>query len=194
LNLPIYLIQSVLIPTIAESLIPPRGEVYLIQHLCDKVHQWLAACWWYSPGQTCIQQLRPNFRFRSTMIRILLLPEDILLDNMAVALYWSCVFVMTDILIGTIMYRIPQMLLLMSRMKNDCLIVVKWYDGIGLVDLWCLWQLSTIFQLYCGCQFYWWRKPMYPEKATDLSKVIDNRSHNVVSSTPRHERGSNSHL
>jgi hypothetical protein len=34
------------------------------------------------------------------------------------------------------------------------------------------------------------RKPEYPEKTTDLSQVIDKLS--VVSSTPRHERGSNS--
>ena len=39
--------------------------------------------------------------------------------------------------------------------------------------IWCLTSLSTIFQLYHGCKFYWWRKPEYPEKTTDLPQVID---------------------
>jgi len=63
--------------------------------------------------------------------------------------------------------------------------VISWWSVLleWVVGLWCLKTLSTIFQLYRGGQFYWWRKS---EKTIDLPQV-NFITYNVVSNTPRHE-------
>ena len=36
---------------------------------------------------------------------------------------------------------------------------------------------NELFQLYRGVQFYWWRKPEYPQKTIDLAQITDKIYH-----------------
>ena len=73
-----------------------------------------------------------------------------------------------------------------SIMCNQCLSPQKlWVWTPFMVCLFYLFDgVSTIFQLYRGSQFYWWKKPKDPEKTTDLSQVNDKLYHIMLYTSP----------
>lgn len=67
---------------------------------------------------------------------------------------------------------------------------IRWWR----MDFGWLMPLSTIFELYCGHQFYMWKKREDPENTSDLSQVTDTFYHIHVIVSPFLGRESDTHL
>ena len=82
-------------------------------------------------------------------------------------------------------------------MKSSAIYTPNAYEVIcRVVTIGCLTVLSTIFSYIVAVSFNGGGNRRTQRKPTNLSQVTDKLyiQHNVVSRTPRHERGSNSKL
>jgi len=63
----------------------------------------------------------------------------------------------------------------MTHNVINCKMYVSYLQGIRVMVFNA--TFNNISVIYRGGQFYWWRKPEYPEKTTDLQQVTDKLYH-----------------
>jgi hypothetical protein len=115
-------------------------------------------------------------------------------------LYWVITFIFHEIVKsnnGTIWYYVwihisHFILLVMSKLFMKLFTVFYFLIVCLFICSLCLTPLSTIFQLYRGSQFYWWRKLQFLEKMTNCKYLLkytgrqklklweQNKFHNII--------------
>ena len=80
---------------------------------------------------------------------------------------WQHIFIRSSSICSVLYFKLNGIVHQTLFCERTSSILKAWFG------LWRLTSLSTIFQSYRGSRFYWWRKPEYPEKTTDLPQVTD---------------------